>query len=118
MLLSLVLMHYLANQYPDRFAGLCARGCWFDPGILSEENARQMAADGFQVMIHYAEYDGNNIKLDSWKAVRWYRKMGFEVEFKVISQTLRPPEWGHFQGAVPHTAGEFFSRCPERSSKQ
>ena len=113
------LMHYLANRYPERFAGLCARGCWFNSAILDEDNARKMAARGFPVLIHYAEYDGANIKVDSWKARRWYEKMGFEVEFAAISQTLRLPAFGHMQGAVPHRAGEFFSRCiKENTTKQ
>ena len=111
------LMHYLANQYPARFAGMCARGCWFNSKILSEENARQMADSGFPVLIHYAEYDGANIKADSWKAVRRYRQMGFEVEFMVIGQTLRLPAFGHMQGAAVHKAGEFFSRCLKKNAE-
>ena len=112
------LMYYVTNQHPDRFAGLCARSCWFNPHILDEENARKMAADGFSVMIHYAEYDNTNIKMDSWKAVRWHEKMGFEVEFAVISQTVRLPGLGHMEGSDPHTAAEFFNRCVEEDKTQ
>lgn len=107
------LMHYVANKYPERFAGLAARGCWFNKHILSEENARKMAENDFRVMIHYAEYDNTNIKIDSWKAIRWYKEMGFEVASTVIGQSLRLPGLGHMEGAVPDKAGEFFMRCME-----
>ena len=106
------LMHYVANQYPERFAALCSRCCFFNPAILSEEKARQMAGKKFPVMIYYAEYDAIWVKLDSQKAVRWYEKMGFEVESFVIPQTLRPPglALGHVVGAMPELAAEFFLR--------
>ena len=106
-------MHYVANKYPDRFAGLAARGCWFNANILNEENARKMAQKKFPVMIQYAEHDNTNIKIDSWKAIRWYEKMGFEVESAVVGQSLRLPGLGHMEGTVPDKAGEFFMRCIE-----
>ena len=106
------MMHYVANQYPERFAALSSRCCFFSEAILSEENARKMAARKFPVMIYYAEYDAVWVKLDSQKAVRWYEKMGFEVESSVIPQTLRPPglALGHVVGALPELAAEFFFR--------
>ncbi|NIA07822.1 MAG: hypothetical protein GWP14_09370 [Actinobacteria bacterium] len=107
------LMYYVANKYPNRFAGLAARGCWFNENILSEENARKMAKNNFRVMIQYAEYDDINIKIDSWKSIRWHKKMGFNVKSVVIGQTLRLPGLGHMEGTVPDKAGEFFSRCIE-----
>ena len=105
-----VLMHYVANQHPERFAALCSRCCFFNPAILNEENARQMAAKKFPVMIYYAEYDAIWVKLDSQKAVHWYEDMGFKVESMVIPQTLRPPglALGHVVGATPELAAEFF----------
>ena len=112
------MMHYLANKYPGRFAGLCARGCWFNENILSEDNARGMAEKGFAVMIQYAEHDNTNIKHDSWKAIRWYEEMGFEVESAVIGQSLRLPGMGHMAGTFPDRAGEFFNRCIEASKSQ
>ena len=111
------LMHYVANKYPNRFAGLCARGCWFNEHILNEENARKMAETGFAVMIQYAEYDDINIKIDSWKAIRWYEQMGFEVKSVVIGLSLRLPGLGHMEGTVPDKAGEFFMRCMKQDTK-
>ena len=106
------LMHYVANQYPERFAALCSRCCFFSPAILNEEKAREMAKKNFPVMIFYAEYDAVWVKLDSQKAVRWYKKMGFNVESFVVPQTPRPPglALGHVVGAMPELAAEFFLR--------
>ena len=106
------LMHYAANQYPERFAALSSRCCFFNPAILNEEKARETAKKKFPVMIYYAEYDAIWVKLDSQKAVRWYEEMGFEVESSVIPQTLRPPglALGHVVGALPELAAEFFLR--------
>ena len=77
--------------------------------------ARKMAARDFPVLIHYAEYDGTNIRADAWKAYRWYKEMGFDVEFAIIGQTVRPPGFGHVEGTVPTKAAEFFSRCMEKN---
>ena len=106
------LMHYVVNQYADSFAALCSRCCFFNPAILDEEKARQLAEKNFPVMIYYAEYDAMWIKLDSQKAVKWYEDKGFEVESFVIPQTPRVPGMalGHVVGAKPELAAEFFMR--------
>ena len=107
-------MHYVANQHPDRFAALCARGCWFKSDILDEDNARRMAQRNFPVMIFYGQGDSWNIKRDSNSAIKWYESMGFNVESTVIPQSL----WmvksalagfgGHDRR--PEAAAEFFMR--------
>ena len=107
------LMHYVANQYPERFAALCSRACFFTGRVLSEENARRMAGESFPVMIYYAKYDGPWVKIFSWNAIRWYTQMGFKLETAVILQTMRLPflGLGHVEGARPDIAAEFFTRC-------
>ena len=112
------LMHYITNQNPERFAALCSRGCSFNGNILDEDNARQMAAKGFPVMIYYTEYDTLNTKLDSRSAIRWYEKMGFEVESMVIPQKDRIPGLGlgHLEGR-PWMAADFFLRSTGLAGK-
>ena len=115
------LMHYLVNKYPERFAALCSRCCNGNTAILNEDNARAMAARNFPVMIYYAEYDSPDVKFDSFRAIRWYRKMGFKVETMVVPQTIRLPGLGlgHVEGARPDIAAEFFLRStqPTRASQ-
>lgn len=109
------LMHYFANQYPERFAALCSRCCNFTSAALSEDNARRMARRNFPVMIYTAEYDFPDVNFDSWMAIRWYRKMGFNVETAVIPQTIRLPALGlgHTEGSRPDIAAEFFLRSTQ-----
>ena len=115
-------MHYVANQHPDRFAALCARGCWFKADMLDEDNARRMAERNFPVMIFYGQGDSWNIKMDSNSAIKWYKSMGFNVESTVIPQSL----WmlksalaglgGHDRH--PEPAAEFFMRVTGSPSQK
>ena len=103
------LMHYVTNRFHERFAALCSRNCGFNPDILDEDQARQMAEDNFPIMIFYTKHDMWYIKDFSQAAARWYRDKGLHVETAVIPQPLMPHGWGHFEGH-PDVAAEFFLR--------
>ena len=108
------LMHYVANQHPDRFAALCSRGACFNPAILDEENARLMGQRNFPVMIFWGQGDAWEVKVDSARAVRWYQSRGFHVESMVIPQSLWPARMvlGGFGGhdRQPEMAADFLKR--------
>ncbi|NIA07592.1 MAG: prolyl oligopeptidase family serine peptidase [Actinobacteria bacterium] len=104
------LMHYLANQHPDRFAAICSRGSCFNPRVLNEDNARLMGQRRFPVMIFYGQDDGLNIKLDSDYAIKWYKERGFAVESFVIPQTPRIPGVPLGHNRQPELAATFFLR--------
>ena len=101
------LMHYVTNLFPDRFAALCSRSCSFNPNILNEDNARQMADRDFPVMIYYTQHDLWYIKEGSDIAIDWYRDHGLKVQTAIIPQKPMPHGWGHFEGR-PEMAAEFF----------
>lgn len=110
------LMHYVTNQFPDRFAALCSRSCSFNPNILDEDNARGMAERKFPIMIYYTEHDMWYIKDFSETAVQWYRDRGIDVQTAVIPQRVMPHGWGHFDGR-PEMAAEFFLRSTGLNGK-
>ena len=115
------LMHYMANQHPDRFAALCSRGSCFNPGILDEDSARRMGRKNFPVMVFWGQGDALEVKLDSARAVRWYESKGFYVESMVIPQSLWPAKMvlGGFGGhnRQPEMAAEFFQRVTSSSGR-
>ena len=96
------LLHYIVNQHPDMFAGLCTRGSCFSEDILSVDNARVMARRGFPVLIYYGENDLAGIRKESQRAIDWYRELGFPVTRKIV------PGLGHER--VPDLAAAFFAR--------
>ena len=104
------LMHYLANQHPDRFTALCSRQSCFNAEILDEENARLMGQRNFPVLIFYGQDDGLNIKVESDYAVKWYKSRGFNVEKFVIPQTPRIPGVPLGHNRQPDLAASFFVR--------
>ena len=105
------LMHYLANQHPDRFSAVCSRGSSFNSRILNEENARLMGRQHFPVLIFYGQDDGLNIKLESDYAVKWYKERGFAVEKFVIPQTRWIPGVPLGHNRQPELAAAFFVRA-------
>ena len=102
------LMHYLANQHPDRFSAVCSRGSCFNAEILDEDKARLMGQRKFPVMIFYGQDDGWNIKLESDYAVKWYRQRGFAVDSFVIPQTRWIPGVPLGHNRQPELAASFF----------
>lgn len=114
-----LLMHYLANQRPDRFTALCSRGCWFRADILDEDSARRMAERNFPLMIFYGQGDSLNVKLDSNSAIKWYESMGFNVESSVILQSMwfvRTVFGGLGHDRRPGVAAEFFQRVSDSNT--
>ena len=104
------LMHYLANQHPDRFAAVCSRGSCFNSRVLNEENARLMGRRHFPVLIFYGQDDGLNIKLESDYAIKWYKERDFAVESLVIPQTPRIPGVPLGHNRQTELAAAFFVR--------
>lgn len=109
------LMHYIANQYPERFAALCARGASFNSAILDEEKARNMGRNHFPVLIFYGQSDFVHIIMESNEALAWYRKMGFDPETFIIPQVETPPIFGHDRR--PEEAAKFFLRVTNLSNE-
>ena len=105
------LMHYLANQHPDRFTAICSRGSCFNSRVLNEDNARLMGQRDFPVMIFYGQDDGLNIKLESDFAIKWYKERGFAVESFVIPQTPWIPGVPLGHNRQPELAATFFLRA-------
>ena len=108
------MMHYVANQHPDRFAALCSRGSLFYPAVLDEENARLMGQRDFPLMVFYGQGDPVQVQVESKCAIRWYASRGFSVESYVIPQSFWMLKMalsglgGHDR--QPEMAAEFFQR--------
>ncbi len=96
------LLHYIVNQYPNMFAGMCARGSCFNSGILSVKNARIMSKRGVPIMIYWGQNDILWIRSESQDAVEWYRKLGFKVRREIIK--------GRGHERLPDQAAAFFSK--------
>ena len=106
------LVHFIANRYPERFAALCSRGASFTRVVLSEENARKMAARNFPVNIFYNENDLLNSIIESKLAIKWYKSFGIDLEVTVIPKSSLFPAAGHKR--EPEMAAEFFFRAINR----
>ena len=104
------LVHHIGNHYSERFVALCARGCSFNPNILDEEKARQMARNNFPVMISYDQADVPNITIASKWAIGWYTKMGFDLETMIVPQNISIPVVSFVHYRHPDIAADFFMR--------
>ena len=104
------LVHYLANRHPDRFAALCARSCSFNRSILDEDAGRKMAKNNFPIMVFSSTEDFLDSRIGSAFAIKWYTRLGFNVETMTIPQKTILPGIGLGHDRHPGIAAEFFLR--------
>jgi len=97
------LLHYIVNNNPDMFAGVCARGSCFSLDAnrkIPKWKIRRLAERKIPVLIYYGSNDFAGIRKESEQAVTWYKQLKMPVIRKLVE--------GKGHERVPELAAGFF----------